>query len=203
MKKLLTAIFILSLTIPTLARAQATSGRGAGNPPPNKDGVFMAASNSLRITSPKVGEKIGSTAITLQYQLTDSAASAAASPTYRVQLDGRDPAETLDTEYSFTGLAPGDHTIVVELVDANHTPIAGSQATVHFKTFTPGTSGTNQKPQTTGALVPPPVVKANLPIPAPNPSDQLPSAGGELPLLSMLGFGVLVGGVISAMRTRK
>ncbi len=202
MKKLLSAVFILSLTIPTLARAQATSGRGTGNPPPNNDGVFMAASNSLRIISPKVGEKIGNTAITLQYQLTDNAASASASPTYRVQLDDRDPAETLDTEYSFTGLAPGNHTIVVELVDANHTLIPGSQATVHFKTFTPGAT-TTQKPQTTGALAPPPVIKANLPIPAPNPSDQLPSAGGELPLLSMLGFGVLVGGVISAMRTRK
>lgn len=204
MKKLLITIFILSLTIPNFAAAQSPAGRGTGNPPPGtNDGVFMAASNSLRIVSPKVGEKIGSTAVTLQYQLTDNAASASASPTYRVQLDGRDPAETLDTQYSFTGLAPGDHTIVVELVDANHTPIAGSQATVHFKTFTPGTTNDNQRPQTTGSLIPPPIVKANMPIPATNPADQLPSAGGELPLLSMVGFGVLVGGVISAMRTRK
>jgi hypothetical protein len=201
MKALLTAIFLVTLTIPMLSSAQTASGGSAGPQPNSGQSAIMAASNSLRILAPTVDDKIGSTSVTLRYQLTDTAASAAPSPTYRVQLDGRDPAETLGTEYSFTGLPPGNHTIIVELVDANHVPIGGSRAIVHFQTFTPGAA--NQKPQTTGALQPPPVVRAKLPIPTTNPADQLPSAGGELPLLSMVGFGVLAGGVISAMRTRK
>jgi hypothetical protein len=30
----------------------------------------------------------------------------------------------------------------------------------------------------------------------------LPDAGGALPLLSLIGFGVLVGGIVSALKTR-
>ena len=201
MKTFIAAIVLTFLAIP-LAGAQTGSGgnsSGSGQ-------AIMAASSSLKILSPTVGQKIGSTTVSVRYEVTNSAASAASSPTYRVQLDARDPAETLDTEYDFNGLKPGPHSVTVELVDANHTPIPGSQTIVHFNTFTPGltpATGTKQAPQTTGALAPPAIVKASMPLPASNPADRLPSAGGELPLLSMIGFGVLVGGVISALRTRK
>jgi len=175
--------------------------------PDNGSQAIMAASSSLRILSPTVGQKIGSTSIDVRYEVTDEGAAAAPSPTYRVQLDSRDATETLDNEFNFTGLSPGPHTLTVELVDANHTPITGSQAVVHFNTFTPGVTapsgGAQAQPQTTGALAPPAVVKTNMPLPPANPADQLPSAGGELPLLAMVGFGVLAGGVISALRTRK
>jgi len=186
MKSIITLILGLALAAATPAIAQA---------PAENTGGFMAASNSLRILSPTVDQKIGSTSVTVQYQLTDSAASAAPSPTYRVQLDRRDPVETLDTSYSFTGLAPGAHLVFVELVDANHTTITGSRAIAHFTTYTPNAS------QTTGALAPPHVVKANLPIP--EREDALPNSGGELPLLALIGFGVLAGGTISAFRGRK
>jgi hypothetical protein len=161
----------------------------------------MAASSSLKILSPTVGEKIGSTAVSVRYQMTNQGASAAPSPTFRLQLDGRDPVETLDSEYSFTGLPPGAHSLTVELVDANHTPIGGSQAIVRFVTFTPGANTPTSQVNGDGPLAPPTVVKAKLSLPDDN--DQLPAAGGELPLLSMVGFGVLLGGVISAMRTRR
>lgn len=221
-----------------LAAAVAVGQTGTANAPTNStapnvsanaasdSGSVMAASNDLRILSPKVGQKIGTSDISVRYELTNTNADAAPSPTYRVQLDGRDPAETLDTSYSFTGLAPGAHTFTVELVDANHTPIMGSQAVVHFTVLLPGSnnsttpatggqaapgaSGTTPpggtasqtKPHPTSSLAPPPVVKANMPLP-PEDAAELPSSGGELPLLSMVGFGVLVGGVISAIRTRK
>ena len=202
-------------TTPNSSNAQTTTAGVSGG---STSGSAMAASNDLRILSPKVDQKIGASDISVRYELTNASADAAPSPTYRVQLDGRDPAETLDTSYNFTGLAPGPHTFVVELVDANHTPIIGSEAVVHFTTFVPGAntapaSGTNgsgtqgttgsPKPHTTGSLLPPPVVKASLPLASNRAAEELPSAGGELPLLSMVGFGVLVGGVISAMRTRK
>lgn len=212
MKIFLSALFLIFAI--SIAGAQSTPSTAPGT-----QTSVMAASSSLKIVSPTVGQKIGSTAVDVQYQMTDAGASAAPSPTYRVQLDGRDSSETLDTEYSFTGLAPGPHSATVELVDANHNPIPGSRAVVHFTTFTPGltpapaagTPPTNPapsnaapaKPQTTGALSPPQIIKARMPLPPANPADQLPSAGGDLPLLSIVGFGVLAGGVISALRTRK
>jgi len=36
----------------------------------------------------------------------------------------------------------------------------------------------------------------------PNPSFNLPSASSSLPLLSVIGFGIFLGGLISALRTR-
>lgn len=197
------AVFLFLLSLP-LAFCQA----GVQNTPSNSNQAVMAASDSLRILQPGVGEKISNSSVEVRYELVNRGADAAASPTYRLQLDGRDPVETLDTSYDFTGLAPGAHTVVLELVDANHTPIGGSRAVLHFTVLAPGAQPGSaapagpEKPHTTGSLAPPSIVKANLPLPG-NDRNQLPSAGGELPLLSMVGFGVLVGGVISAMRGRK
>jgi hypothetical protein len=128
--------------------------------------------------------------------------------------------ETTSTEYSFTGLKSGNHVLTVELVDANHTPIMGSNTEVRFSSGNQASVGTEQaparpqsqqpqqaqpqQPQPPRAdLQPPSIHKASLPLPPSSGSDELPSAGGELPLLSMVGFGVLAGGLISAMRTRR
>jgi len=43
---------------------------------------------------------------------------------------------------------------------------------------------------------------ANLPS-LPQPPANLPNGNGSLPLLSVIGFGVLVGGVLSVLRTRQ
>ena len=160
-----------------------------------------AQSGAIRVLSPKVGEKLDSTMVTVNYEVTNPGMSAAGSPTFRLQLDGRDPVETVDTTYSFTGLTVGKHVLSIEMVDANHTPISGSHTEVHFATVAPGGSQQGASPTSSVA----PVVKpAALPLPQENANDEhLPSAGGELPLLSVIGFGVLVGGVASAMKTRK
>jgi hypothetical protein len=202
------ALLILSLSLSSFALAQtspggstgSSPGQGATTPGTGQPGGYMAASSSLKILSPTVDQKIGSSTLSVRYEVTNQGASAAPSPTFRLQLDGRDPVETLGTEYSFTGLTPGAHSITIEMVDANHTPIGGSQAVVHFKTFTAGAKTPTSQAAPTSPLSPPPVVKAKMALPT---DDQLPAAGGELPLLSMVGLGVLAGGLISAMRTRK
>jgi hypothetical protein len=226
------AILIL---VPLFAGAQSSGttpgtapAQGATTPDTNQQGGVMVSSSALKILSPKAGEKVTSSAVDAKYELLSEAVSAAGSPNYRLQLDARDPVETTSTDYSFSGLAPGNHVLTLELVDANHTPIMGSQTEVHFTTANQAPSaGTQQQPQQPAQpqqpqqpvqpqqpqqaqpqspraeLQPPSVVKANLPLPSSNGSGELPSAGGELPLLSMVGFGVLLGGVISAMRTRR
>lgn len=235
---LLTAI----IAIPLAAGAQSSTGatgtapgQGATTPNTNQAGAPMASSSAIKILSPKAGEKVASSAISVQYELLNDGISAAGSPTYRLQLDSRDPVETTGTDYSFSGLKPGKHVLTVEVVDANHTPIMGSQTRVQFTTADqmPSASGSQQVApgqqqappsgqQTTpqqqqptqqqqaqpqqqsprAELLPPSVTKASLPLPD-SGTGELPSAAGELPMLSLVGFGVLIGGVISAMRTRR
>ncbi|HVZ16080.1 MAG TPA: hypothetical protein VG897_03110, partial [Terriglobales bacterium] len=123
MKALITAVLSVLLAIPVFAKPQTASDPSASPQQDTTHAPITAASDSVRILSPTLGQNLGQSAVTLRYELTNQAATANASPNYRIQLDGRDPIETLDTEYSFTGLAPGNHTIIVELVDANHVPI--------------------------------------------------------------------------------
>lgn len=234
---LLTAIIALPLAVGAQTSTGSTGtapGQGTTPPNTNKAGAPMAASSAIKILSPKAGEKLTSSSLSVQYELLNDGISAAGSPTYRLQLDSRDPVETTSTDHSFSGLAPGKHVLTVEVVDANHTPIMGSRTQVQFtttdQTSAAGTAQPNQQreqpaqPQQQGQpqqptqpqpqaqpqqqspraeLQPPSLTKASLPLPDAGKPGELPSAAGELPLLSMVGFGVLIGGVISAMRTRR
>ena len=146
-----------------------------GNPPPG-----TAAAPAVTILEPQSGAKLAQDFVSVRYQLTNPNA-VPGTPNYRVQLDNRDSVQTSATEQEFTGLTSGIHNVSVWLVDANGTPINGSHATVQF------------------ILVPP------QPAPAPDtqkPKEPLPAGSSALPLLSVVGLGVLCGGLISALKTR-
>jgi hypothetical protein len=137
--------------------------------------------------------------------LVNPTASAASSPNFKIQLDSNDPVTTTTSQQSFTGLTPGSHVVTVQLVDANGTLIPNSQAQVQF-TVMPTTQNGGAAPQsgTQGVSTPAPQAKATIApgVTAESHEDSLPPASSSLPILSIVGFGVLVGGVISAMRTR-
>jgi hypothetical protein len=155
-----------------------------------------AAPAAIRILAPKPDDKLTESAVTVQFQL-DNPGMAGGSPNFSIQLDGRDPIVTAQTSQNFTGLTPGPHTVVVQLVDANNTPIAGARAETQFTVSAPAA-----QPQPAS---PPDHASADLPQGDVAISDQgeiLPSASSALPLLSVIGFGALLGGVLSAMRTR-
>ncbi len=197
---------ILFVAVSSLAIAQSTGnqpstapGQGSTTPSTQGKGAALASSAAIKILSPTIGEEVKDSSITLRFELVNTGMAPDPSPTYRVQLDSRDPVETSSTEQSFTGLQPGDHVIAVDLVDANHTPVGGSHTEVHFKSGD-GSEKPKAAGQTSSLYYPPVVRKAALPLPS---EKELPSAGGELPLISMVGFGVLIGGIISALKTRK
>jgi hypothetical protein len=148
--------------------------------------VQPVQSAALRIIAPKDNEKIAQAYVVAQYQQV-APASAASTPTYELRLDARDPVHTTDTSYTFNGLTPGTHELGVQIVDANGTPVLGTSSKVKFQTVNPPAGG---------GVTPGPT--SSLP---PLPSD-LPMGNSSLPLLSVIGFGILVGGVISALRTR-
>jgi hypothetical protein len=204
--KLQFGIVFLSLALTAFGQSSGTApgtaaSQGSATMATQEQGGTTSGNGAIKVLSPKVNEKLEASIVTLRYQLVNTGLAADPSPTYRLQLDGRDPVETTSSEYNFTGLQPGEHVITIDVVDANHTPVGGSHTEVRFQSANPGAAPPASGQ--TSSLSPPTVKKAALPLPTGNGTEQLPSAGGELPLLSMVGFGVLAGGMISAMKTRK
>ncbi len=161
--------------------------------------------NVLRITAPKSGAHVQQTFVSVQFELTNGGASAAGMPNFQVKLDSQDPVTTNSTNYTFSGLTPGPHTIAVQLVDANGTPIAGARSEVPF--IVVQETATSPSPRAAIDLqhrqssiqAAMRVEEPKLQAPA---EEDLHSAAGALPLLSVIGFGVLLGGIASAMKTR-
>lgn len=176
MKKLLIA---LSLVLSTSAWPQAAAQRQ-----PNNSNVPSQA-GALRVNTPTANQQLAQNFVHVTYQLVDRGVTAAISPNFTVQLDGTDPVSTTAYEYTFTGLAPGTHTITVTLVDANGAPIANSSVSTKF-TVADG----NRAPQSPSSRV----RTRHVPV---------ESAGvTPLPMLSLVGFAVLLGGISTAIRNR-
>jgi Flp pilus assembly protein TadG len=141
-------------------------------------------------------------------------------PTFQVQLDRRDPVQTTSTDQSFSGLTPGTHTVSVELVDANGTPINGSHTQIQFTVgpAQPTTAAPVQRGNPPSASQVPHLLGVSFQQDSSasqqdsaarhqdnkndNTDDTLPQSGSILPLMSLIGFGVLVGGITSALKTR-
>lgn len=181
--------------------------------------------SSVHIVAPKAGEKLSANFVTVRYELLNPGASANTSPTYSLRLDGHDPVTTSDTEYTFSGLMPGQHLVIVEMVDSNGTPINGTRSQVQFvvnqqvrptEAIPDHTDIVRQTEYTgrarlvrtvfqqeqsnqeqSGEKEQPAAAKGKRAA-----EQQLPHSSTALPLLSLIGLGVLVGGLASAMRTR-
>jgi len=136
---------------------------------------------------------------------------------FYVQLDGQAPVTLETTEYTFKGLRPGMHNVVVTEIDANGTPIPSSRATVQFQVAQPQTGHTadgNTGPISNNQLreissvfdgaAGPNSAASKITTPVPDElsgkNGGLPSTGSALPILSVVGFGVLVFGVVGAIR---
>ena len=145
-----------------------------------------AAARPVHIVSPEAGEELGKAYAVVQYQLSPKGSG---SPIYEVRMDGRSPVQTTDTNYTFNGLKPGSHDLVVQIVDVSGAPVSGTRSEIHF-TVAASAATANTIAAPSSNLLPLPL------------TNELPNGNGSLPLLSIIGFGILVGGVISALRTR-
>jgi hypothetical protein len=186
MKNFRIAVLILLIAIAT---PSALHRRAWALHHPADAKAASAAASPVHIISPVAGEELGKAYTVVQYR--QVSAKSASSPTYELRIDGRDPVQTTETNYTFNGLKPGSHNVVVQVVDANGAPVSGTRSEVYF-TVAATTAARNA---VAGQI-------SNLP-PLPQPfANDLPNGNGSLPLLSIIGFGILVGGVISALRTR-
>ena len=204
-----TQSFILAVALSVGLSAQTTppsTNTGGANAPTAVNPA--PASSSLRILTPVANQKHTSNAVNVRWQLTNEALAAGV-PNYEVQLDGADPITTSTTEQVFSGLAPGVHTVVIRLVDANGTPIAGGSSQVQFVVTPPEQAApANPRPQSNASFPRVELVNAAYIQDRQPEKDQrgeapLPSSASALPLLSIVGFGALVGGVVSARKTRR
>lgn len=169
---------------------------------------------TVEIISPQSGEKLQHDTLTVRYK---QAAQSPPSPSFELRLNDREPVLTVETEATFNRLTPGNHTLVIQKVDANNTPISGSRNVVHFA-VAPQTPSEGQSPQSSPQKRPP----GAAPVPSVQPKplslrtataqgtgtryaeeQNLPSAASALPLLLIIGTGVLTGGLVSARRTRR
>jgi hypothetical protein len=160
---------------------------------------------AIRILAPVVGQTLTSNSVDLRFELVQPSRSG--EPNFLVQIDSADPVSTSSTEYAFPELLPGTHIIQVTLVDANNSPIQGGSATVQFEVpsapqpaHSDGSRGAKPHSLRTIAGSAP---AAPIPPELRNDGDlNLPLAGSPLPVLSLIGFGLLIGGAAQAMRKR-
>ncbi len=185
------------------AAAQTVPSQNNG-PAPAQGAVQAAAPQSVvSILKPNNGEKLKQNFVTISFSLSNPSASAAGTPNFQLRLDAQDPVTTTSTDYSFNGLTPGAHTVTVQLVDANGTPVQGGQATVQFTVLRQ--TSRLYGPQAIAAalrLDPKDIRIAPQTAAVQKTEDTQPHQGGALPLLSVIGFGVLLGGIASAMKTK-
>jgi len=159
---------------------------------PNNSNV-PSQSGSLRVNTPKANERTSQNFIHVTYQLVNRGAIASSSPNFTIQLDGNDPITTTANEYTFSSLTPGIHTVTVTLVDANGVPIANSSVATKFTVIDPSRTG-----RTPSSFLRAP---SQMGI-ADSEINPLPDGGTPLPVLSVVGFAVLIGGICTAARSR-
>lgn len=176
------------------AAVAANAQTGALNPAPQ--------SSSVHILTPSAGETVAADFVNVQYELVRPALSD--EPNFLVQLDATDPVQTSETSHTFTDVQPGPHTIRVTLVDANNSPVQGGAATVQFKiTATPPPPRDGSRGAIDGSTDAMAALTPSFPVPPEllaNGDMNLPLSGSPLPLLSLVGFGLLIGGAARAMR---
>jgi len=191
------AIFLVTALVAQNAGVAANQGAGQAGTP---------TGSVLRITAPQPGAHVQQTYINLQFELTNGGASAAGMPDFQLKLDSQDPVTTNSTNYTFTGLTPGPHTIAVQLVDANGTPIAGARSEVPFIVVQQAANAPSPRAAILLQHRQSSMIQAAMRVEEPKAQaatdEDRPSAAGALPLLSVIGFGVLLGGIASAMKTR-
>jgi hypothetical protein len=195
------------LTITGLAGAQtAPPARQPGGTDPSAGTVNTVPQRQLlRILTPVASQKLNKNAIRVRFELVNPGAYTG-TPNFFVQLDGDEPVRTSTTGQNFTGLAPGTHSVTVTLVGANDTPVPGGRAEGQFLVAPQNGAPASQRTDK------PKADNRNLQLGGynfqkPNPTKEtadagLPKANSPLPLLSVIGFGILVGGIVSAMKTR-
>src|SRR2546423_1017765 len=181
------ALFTLTLCCSAQTTAPATPA------------VPTTPASAVKILEPKAGARLTVNFVQLRYDL-ENAASASGTPTFRLRLDARDPVDTTDTTYTFTGLASGQHSVSITVVDANGVPVSGTQNEVKFTVAAaPAPSAAPPLPKDGGSWV-----TFNL-VPRAEAASMEAVESGDADMVSLVLWlicGIIIGGIIAAAKTR-
>ena len=108
---------------------QDASGQGGRN-------AAQFQTSAVRILRPSSGQALANNFVMIRFELVRPN-PAGGDNNFVIQLDSRDPVNTSENEYTFTGMRPGQHTISIIEVDANGTPLPDARAEVHFTVKSP------------------------------------------------------------------
>jgi hypothetical protein len=108
---------------------QDAAAQGNGN-------AVQSQSSALRILGPRPGQALKNDFVIVRFELMQPN-PAGGDNNFVVQLDALDSVHTSDTQYTFTGLRPGQHVLTVTEVDANRNPLPGRIAVVQFSVDPP------------------------------------------------------------------
>ena len=189
MKTGIVTILLTALFLPLAVRAETTGGSAQEAP-----------GAAIQITSQQNNWQQRTNVVKLQFNLIDPAV-AGSSPSFRIQLDDNAPTTTATTEESLIGVPPGEHSIRVELLDASGDPVPQSHSEVKFSVLPSAATHTSNAHKAQLSKFDTQAAEGTLASDASRDA-AIPEASSSLPILSIIGFGVLVGGIASAMKTR-
>lgn len=152
---------------------------------------------AVRIISPRSGAQLRQNFVTVRFASLQQVAFS----TFELRLDAQDPVHTSKTSYTFADLNPAPHDLIIQMVDANNMPIMGTRSEVRFTVLSQAAGGSTAQP-TSGSQSRLQTGNQSSGAGDPQQLASLPNGHSSLPLLSVIGFGILVGGVISALKTR-
>jgi hypothetical protein len=159
---------------------------------------------AIRILAPIADQTLAGNSVDLRFEVVRPPLGS--EPSFLVQIDDASPIKTSETSYTFSGVQAGIHSVRVTLMDVNNSPAPGGLATVQFNVptssqfaHTDNSRVARHRPtQAISGAAPgapiPPELRADGDI-------SFPMAGSPLPLLSLIGFGLLIGGATQTMRT--
>jgi len=151
----------------------------------------------VHIISPATNQSVDGTSVSFEYEPPAHRRPQSRPLVFRIQLDSQPAVETVDTSYTFDNVTPGPHAVSVEIMDGKDRPVASSQSVSRFIVAPSEPASVVAEP-----MLPPSLQKVAMFLPqAAAPLDS-GDGSGEMPLLSAIGLGVLVGGMVSAMKTR-
>jgi hypothetical protein len=188
-------IAVLVLLAVSIAGAQNSSSAGSSSA-----SNHAATRHLIHIVSPASGENLEGTSVSIRYEVSPPKRTSTHPSAFRIQMDSQPPVDTTETVYTFDSVIPGPHDVTVELLDSRNRPIGSSLARASFVSAAPETNPAAELE--VEPMLPPSLQKVAMFLPqAAAPID--PGDGsGEMPLLSVIGLGVLIGGMVSAMKTR-
>lgn len=87
---------------------------------------------ALKIVLPRPGEHIPGTFVTVKYEVNSPKGTSSNLTTFELKLDGREGVQTIDHEHTFTGLSEGAHTVSIDVLDKEGSPVSGTHSTIDF-----------------------------------------------------------------------